>query len=296
MTFEPATDESIEIFTVKNEKSEMLSAKLKDFQDRRQYSAGGYTYYTGFDGENAAAFFCIGERKDSEIWCVIRSHKSRENLKDVLASLFLSEHDERKSTEEKAQLERLFHQLKNHLIALVSLLNQQEFYAAGKERADELRTARRRVTVLSLAYEHLYRSAVDFNRIDLTDYLKDLMQKTIQIEGLSDIEMTTDMPQIRIFFEDALPIGYITNEIVSNSCRHAFGAIERKAIRLCGRYSEGRLRLEFGDNGCGFKMDGTEKSSLGLTLAGFLIEQLDGKAECLHEDGTLWKIEVKITA
>ena len=106
--------------------------------------------------------------------------------------------------------------------------------------------------------------------------------------------MKTDVQNIRLNIDTAIPCGLIINELVSNSLKHAFPIADREneiSITMYPHRSN-QFCLIVSDNGIGFpaELDFQNTESLGLELVCTLTEQLEGTIELNNSQGTTFKI------
>jgi len=109
--------------------------------------------------------------------------------------------------------------------------------------------------------------------------------------------LITDLTPALMSIDVALPIGIITNELVTNAFKYAFPSDYGEGIiRLeLSKKTEDELSLTISDNGTGlpanFNIDNTP--SMGLFIVRLLVEQLEGKMEIVSQEGTLFRITFK---
>ena len=93
--------------------------------------------------------------------------------------------------------------------------------------------------------------------------------------------------------DTALPCGLITNELISNSLKHAFPPGQRGEIRvgLSGN-SGSTCELTISDNGTGLPADSelATVASSGLQLVAALTQQLGGALEIQRNGGTRFRL------
>ena len=250
-----------------------------------------------FDGERIVALLGVGnKRRDylgidiihlelllGEMMVVIRSAKGKENLRLALR-------------EKELLLRELHHRVKNNLQVVSSLLNLQASRIESKEVKSLFNTARNRITAMSLLQEQLYRSQ-DFSGVKLKEYVQTLMSFLFRsyLKGEHGVILQVDVSETTVTLEEAMPLGLILNEVVSNSLVHALkGRPEgRIAVRIeeCGE----ELRLEVEDDGVGMgpSFDSEISEGLGLQLVSSLAGQLLGSFEFQKPDsgpGTLFSL------
>lgn len=108
------------------------------------------------------------------------------------------------------------------------------------------------------------------------------------------IRLLTELDEIGLELDDALPSGLLISEVISNSLKHAFpkGRKGEVRIQLC-KQSEAEILLVLSDNGVGLPpdLDWTTSRSLGLRLVRALAQQLRANLEIRSQGGT----EVRMT-
>ena len=250
-----------------------------------------------FDGERIVALLGVGNKKRDyldidiihlelllgEMMVVTRSSQGKENLRLALR-------------EKELLLRELHHRVKNNLQVVSSLLNLQASRIESKEVKSLFNTARNRITAMSLLQEQLYRSQ-DFSGVKLKEYVQTLMSFLFRsyLKGEHGVVLQLDVSETTVTLEEAMPLGLILNEVVSNSLVHALkGRSEgRIAVRIeeCGE----ELRLEVEDDGVGLdpSFDKNASEGLGLQLVSSLAGQLLGSFEFLNPGsgpGTLFTL------
>jgi two-component sensor histidine kinase len=114
--------------------------------------------------------------------------------------------------------------------------------------------------------------------------------------GVKDLQIRlhTDLDQVELELDDALPLGLLISEVVSNSLKHAFPQGRGGEVSLVLRQqSDTTISLILSDDGIGLprELDWTTTRSLGLRLVRALAQQLRGTLEIPSQGGT----EVRLT-
>jgi len=139
---------------------------------------------------------------------------------------------------------------------------------------------------MSLIHELLYQSK-GLNAISIKSYIEKLIfdiSCTLSMED--DIHFTTDVDDIYISLDKAVPCGLIVTELITNSIKHAFKGVDvDKTIEIGFKVGNESNRLWVCDNGKGMEEDATGDSSLGLTVVFSLIKQLKGSVEFRNLEG-----------
>jgi two-component sensor histidine kinase/putative methionine-R-sulfoxide reductase with GAF domain len=172
-------------------------------------------------------------------------------------------------------LNEIQHRVKNNfqmLLAMLALRTSQ--LATGSDRELASRVAET-IRAMSLAHDQLS-SSQGGQVVALPSYLKALgsgLQATLE-----NIAVEVKADEIDVWIEQAVPIGLIVNELVTNSVKHAFdhggGNIQ---IELLAGQGPGLACLIVKDNGKGF--DPLKTSGSGLKLVRALADQIRGRIE-----------------
>jgi len=247
----------------------------------------------------------------------VQSYKKgiRFNEEDKNVLTFISEQVaiaiERKQTQERLKasinekemmLREIHHRIKNNLQVVSSLINLQSRYVNDKKDFDMFKKTRDRIRSMALIHEKLYQSE-DLTKIDFSQYIKTLTVHLLQsfCTNPDDIRVKTDIKNVFLGINTAIPCGMIINELMSNSLKHAFS--ESKINKKRGRLKkeiyisfhpvkDRHFSLSIGDNGVGLpeRLDFQNPKSLGLQLVKDLVKQINGSIEVKNNSGTTFKI------
>jgi PAS domain S-box-containing protein len=201
------------------------------------------------------------------------------------------------SLEEKDVLFReVHHRVKNNLQIIISLLNLQSRSIEDKKTQQLIRESQNRIRAMALVHEKLYESA-DIAKINLDNYIRFLGNNLIQFYGMKEkgITLTTDIFDISLAIDTAIPVGLMINELISNSLKYAFPDGRKGEISLSIHRQNHKITILFMDNGVGIPqdLDWRDTKSLGLRLVNSLVEQLQGTIELDRTAGTVFSIVVQ---
>ncbi|ADL58445.1 PAS domain S-box protein [Methanothermobacter sp. KEPCO-1] len=198
--------------------------------------------------------------------------------------------------EKEVLLREIHHRVKNNLQIVASLLSLQSAYTDNPEILNILRDSQLRVRTMAVAHEKIYQSKA-ISTINLGEYLKTLADEmvTLQSNDRRFIELKFEYDDIMVEMERCIPLGLITNEIISNSVKHAFTG-DRGKISVSIRKTGDNCVLEISDNGRGLPADFNieELTSLGMQLVANLVRQIDGELEYGNHDGACFRITFPI--
>ncbi|MGA9099397.1 MAG: histidine kinase dimerization/phosphoacceptor domain -containing protein [Methanotrichaceae archaeon] len=201
------------------------------------------------------------------------------------------------SLEEKEILLREIHRkVKNNLQLISSLLCIQSKKAIDERPLDIIRDFQNRVKSMAIVHDKLCNSQ-DLAKVNLDEYVKSLVDSLYQLYNVSRdrIDMTLDVDKIVIGVDTAVACGFVINEIVSNSLKHAFPGDRKGEINL-EFHSEGEngFRMIIKDNGIGFKKDLAKFNALGLQLVSAVMKHIDGSIKLDSAGGTRLEIAFRV--
>jgi len=197
--------------------------------------------------------------------------------------------------EKEVMLREIHHRVKNNMQIMASLLRLQSSQLKDKHLHEFFNVCQNRIKSMALIHESLYRSP-DLARIDFSDYIKKLTIHLLVMyrAGAENVKLTTEVEDVYLDINRAIPCGLIVNELVSNALKYAFPGSNKGEIVVKMFSDEGsKYRLIISDNGIGFpeNVDFQEIQTLGLQLVTDLVKQLDGKIQLEKGKGTTFKIE-----
>jgi PAS domain S-box-containing protein len=212
---------------------------------------------------------------------------------------------ERKQAEAQARealrremlLKEIHHRVKNNLQVISSLLFLQSTNISDPNTLQSLEESQARVKSIALIHEKLYGSK-DLERLDFAEYVRDLLADLLHTYRIQQerIAFHTDIGDIRLGIDTAIPCGLIITELVTNALKHAFPEEGRGDVWISLILSEAQTYvLRVRDNGVGLPlhMDWRRSKSLGLNLVSDLTKQLEGTIDASSSGGTEFTIAFK---
>jgi PAS domain S-box-containing protein len=195
--------------------------------------------------------------------------------------------------EQEALLKEVHHRVKNNLQVVASLLRLQGSRVRDPEAQSALQETQNRVRAMSLLHETLYRSE-SLARVSGERYLGGLCAQLLRAAGPpAGVGLRLEAEGVEFGLEQAVPVGLILNELVSNALKHAFptGGPGNIAVTL-ERLPSHRLLLRVADTGVGCPPEAERAGggTLGLELVRRLVGQLGGSLELGPGPGTAWSV------
>ncbi len=224
--------------------------------------------------------------------------------RDELAELKRNKIELQKALMEKEMLlKEIHHRVKNNLIIISNLLELQSHYIKDKTDFDFFRQSQDRANSMALIHERLYKST-DLKRIDFGDYIRTLTTDLLDVYTVApdQIKLITDVEDIMLDIDTAIPLGLILNELLTNSLKYAFStaknggpSTETSTITVIFNKINDNLVLVVKDNGIGFPQDLDYKKTgtLGLELVTKITRQIGGIIELDTSEGTEFRITFK---
>lgn len=191
-------------------------------------------------------------------------------------------------------LKEVHHRVKNNLQTVVSLLELQSQYLSN-EALSAVQASQNRIYATSLLHQKLYRSD-NLSSVNMREYLLELIEHIKDaFHGTIQVSFRTNITPLDLDVSQAIPLGLIVNEVITNSFKYAFNHNPADPeIMLSLTISDGMADLLIADNGSGFEaVTSDTKSSLGLKLVKGLAEDIEGTAHIESGKGTRTLIRFK---
>ncbi|MCP4283226.1 MAG: hypothetical protein GY792_02060 [Gammaproteobacteria bacterium] len=220
------------------------------------------------------------------------------NLKDTVISrdgLLTEVKDSLK--EKEVLLQEIHHRVKNNMAVISSLLDLHMDQIQNQEAAAVLQDSQQRVRAMAMAHEELYRSK-DLAHLKLSEYISNLVSSIEQLFGVvaNRITIQTQVENLPVNMDQAIPLGLIINELVTNAMKHAFPEGRPGTITVSMESKEEvDIDLMVADDGIGIpeELDWRNTDTMGLMIAVNLVQQIRGSIELDRSRGTCWDITFK---
>jgi two-component sensor histidine kinase len=192
-------------------------------------------------------------------------------------------------------LKELHHRVKNNLHTVISLLETQATFLSDDALA-AIQNSQHRVYAMSLIHQKLYHFE-NSTQIKMEAYLPELLEYLQDSFDIgSRIVFKSNYDGVELDLNQAIHIGLIFNEAVTNAIKYAFPDKSTGTIEISmTRRLDGQVRLSISDNGVGLPLDWKSRinNTLGLKLMRGLSEDIDGHFNIEIENGTRVLVEFK---
>jgi two-component sensor histidine kinase len=167
------------------------------------------------------------------------------------------------------------HRVKNSLQLVASMLSAQARQSRDAALVEGLRDAVSRIVAVAHLHENLQNQSEQVIHVD--DYLRDICNDLTLAagEGADRSGVAVDAEAVTLPGPDALALGLIVNELVTNALRHAYPGGDGP-VEVSLAHNNGRIVLTVVDRGVG-RIGACE--SLGLTFVRLLAQKLRGELE-----------------
>jgi PAS domain S-box len=194
--------------------------------------------------------------------------------------------------EKEVLLKEIHHRVKNNLQIVSSLLSLQARDVSDPAVLELLAQSRSRILSMALVHEDLYQSG-NLAQVDFRHYLERLAERTrTGIAAASGVVIAADMDPLALPIDQAIPLGLLCNELLTNALKHAFKGRAPGTVRLLLRAAEGGGELTVRDDGVGLPEDFRPGAggTLGMELVWTLAEQLHGHVEAQSDGGAVFTV------
>lgn len=190
--------------------------------------------------------------------------------------------------EDKERLLReIHHRVKNNLQIVMSLLNSQAVFLENEGALAAIRDSQQRIHSISMIHQKLHQSN-NLAWIDMAVYIRELAEYLQESYNTGkSIRFDLQVNHIELDVTQAVPLGLILNEAISNAIKYAFQGKDTGEIRIEMYEVEDLVSLAIADNGRGIPpgFDPDKSNSLGMSLMKGLSKQLHGRFELVNRDG-----------
>ncbi len=202
--------------------------------------------------------------------------------------------------EKETLLMEIHHRVRNNLQVISSLLLLHDKYLKDEQSIKVFKDAQNRIHSMADVHEILY-AAKHLSDIDFSQYVRSLADRLFSSYGISPdkISLKISISDVMLAVDQAVPLGLLVNELLSNSIEHAFPfdkiGVEslnsdqckpegkQEGYEICVSLTptqDNRINFIVSDNGVGIPedLDFRTTDSIGLNLVTVLAEdQLKGE-------------------
>ncbi len=212
------------------------------------------------------------------------------SVHDITARKMMEDAVRASLREKEILLREIHHRVKNNMQVISSLLNLQADHVADADARRMLKEGQLRIRSMALIHEKLYQ-ARDLSKVEFASYIQSLTAHLFKFFKVDpgQVRLESDLEDVRLDINTAVPCGLLFNELISNVLKHAFPGGRKGTVRIrLWREKDGGLKLRVADDGVGIPqaLDYRRAESFGLQIVDLLIGQIEGKVELDRTNGT----------
>ena len=187
-------------------------------------------------------------------------------------------------------LREIHHRVKNNLQIVMSLLSTQSHYLTDKAAMLAISSSQHRIHSMSLIHKKLYQSD-NLVAIHMPTYINELVEYfRISFDTGQRIRFHMEIEEINLDIAQAVPIGLILNEAITNAIKHAFPNDTDGFINIAMQQTDtNHIAMTISDNGVGLQTALLEET-LGMKLIKGLSGDIDGTLETTSSNGFTVKV------
>ena len=175
-------------------------------------------------------------------------------------------------------MQELTHRVKNSLQSIAAMVFIEARSHKSSEGKAALERVSHRIDALGQLYSKLSKSDT-VEAVDAASYLDELCRDLVaSVQGGSSIVLKTDIESELLPTDQAIPMGLIVNELVTNALKYAFPSQTKGTVIVTLKRASGQLRLTVADDGKGIDSRRAD-SGLGSRLVEGFAQQLGGQVE-----------------
>jgi len=180
--------------------------------------------------------------------------------------------------EKTTLLSEIHHRVKNNLAIVSGLLQLQKNEVKDEKVTAAFEQSINRIISIAMVHELMYKSP-ELSSINIHTYL-DMLVPAISAamnDQNRNIEFVIEIDEYKLNINQAIPIGLLLNELITNSFKYAFQDQEEGIIKISLNAKGEIVTVLYEDNGSGFGDDSNfdKPKNLGLNLIHTQLQQLE---------------------
>jgi two-component sensor histidine kinase len=191
-------------------------------------------------------------------------------------------------------LMEIHHRVKNNLQIVSDLLQLQKDEMDDPKKTAFISDGQSRVVSMALIHQNLYQNS-DLTSIRFDVFLQSLTSQIAELYSADQRSIKLELKGAEFFLDidTAIPLGLITNELITNSYKYAFNQSNVVKILVdLESLGKGAYKMTYKDFGSGLPqgVDVNSSKSLGMRLIYGLTHQLSGEIHYSNDGGSVFEI------
>ncbi|MFW5487834.1 MAG: histidine kinase dimerization/phosphoacceptor domain -containing protein [Desulfovibrio sp.] len=214
-------------------------------------------------------------------------------FEDITESVISDRQVKASLKEKETLLKEIHHRVKNNLQIISSLLRLQVGGLKHPQDAELFIESQNRIRSMALVHEKLYGSN-DLSSINFTEYIQTIASHLLTSYSVPNekIHISTPKEEFLLSVDQAVPLGLLLNELLTNAFKHAFPGHSSGNVEVQIKpHSDGYAHFSVSDDGQGLPPNIRGENyccapTLGLQLVTTLAEQLNAEMHIQSPPGT----------
>ena len=186
------------------------------------------------------------------------------------------------------------HRVKNNLQQIINLLNLQGRRLKDTQAKKAIEESKLRIDSMSILQKQLYEDREEID-IQINQYFEEIVDSILNTYGIEQIGRILEIEEIRMSPDDAMALGLLITELLTNACKYAFPKNSSPLLQIQFKVqNDNRFFLTFSDNGPGFPKTKYGPGSFGMTLIDLEARYFNGTYDFLNQDGLKFHLEGKL--
>lgn len=190
--------------------------------------------------------------------------------------------------EKEVLLAEIHHRVKNNLAVISGVIQLQALESENPESEKSLTNTMMRVRSMAQVHEVMYKRD-SLTHVAFEEVIKSLVENIKNTHGRSDnYSFNSDIEQIELNVNQAIPCGLIINELLTNAWKHAYPNGQEGNITLEMHKNGETITIRIADEGIGLpqNIEPEKGQTLGFTFVNQLCTQLNADMEVNQKHGT----------
>jgi two-component sensor histidine kinase/Tfp pilus assembly protein PilF len=199
-----------------------------------------------------------------------------------------------KISENELLIAEINHRTKNNLQLVSGLLKLPQKEISAESAKEIMSATRDRVNAIGIIHNLLY-DRKNTTTIEVKKYMSELCTSLINNLSANNIKINTDIDDVVLDVDTIVPLGLVTNELLTNAIKHAFENVDAPEITINLKSSGNELELLIADNG---RKDTTKTltangKSFGIKMINLLAAQIQAEFTYYFRNGMNFSFRFK---
>jgi two-component system, sensor histidine kinase PdtaS len=187
------------------------------------------------------------------------------------------------------------HRARNNLQMVSSLLNMQARLVSDPDSRRAMEESQLRIQSMALIQRKLDENMIQ-DVIDLSSFIPEHTGSLLGVYGFPQVSPHYTIDPITLETDQAIPVGLILNELITNACKYAFPNNSDPALTIVCQRNRDEIVFKVADNGPGLaitnfsgRLSGNSiPQSFGMQLIHLLVKQVRGSFTLDSSHGTVF--------